>query len=103
MLGDAGNLHTFVDAFRFIGDHPVFLLTKTLEQLQLSGAAPFTDAVSDSRSRSNMTSTMAREPASADRSPRVPLTICTGSRAYAGGVMALEKLTARGAPTSEMW
>ena len=71
--------------------------------LQLTGAAPFTDAVSDSRSRSNMTSTMAREPASADRSPRVPLTICTGSRAYAGGVMALEKLTARGAPTSEMW
>jgi osmoprotectant transport system permease protein len=39
MLADAGNLHTFVDAFRFIGDHPVFLLTKTLEQLELSGAA----------------------------------------------------------------
>jgi osmoprotectant transport system permease protein len=39
MLADAANLHTFVDAFRFIGDHPVFLLQKTLEQLELSGAA----------------------------------------------------------------
>jgi osmoprotectant transport system permease protein len=39
MLADAGNLDTFVDAVRFIGDHPVFLLTKTLEQLELSGAA----------------------------------------------------------------
>jgi osmoprotectant transport system permease protein len=29
----------FVDAFRFIGDHPVFLLTKALEQLELAGAA----------------------------------------------------------------
>jgi osmoprotectant transport system permease protein len=38
-LADAANLHTFVDAFRFIGDHPVFLLQKTLEQLELSGAA----------------------------------------------------------------
>ena len=39
ILGDTGNLHTFVDAFRFIGDHPTFLLTKTAEQLELSGAA----------------------------------------------------------------
>jgi osmoprotectant transport system permease protein len=38
-LADAANLHTFVDAFRFIGDHPVFLLQKALEQLELSGAA----------------------------------------------------------------
>lgn len=39
MIADTGNLHTFVDAFRFIGDHPVFLLTKAAEQLELSGAA----------------------------------------------------------------
>lgn len=38
-LADAANLHTFVDAFRFIGDHPSFLAQKALEQLELSGAA----------------------------------------------------------------
>jgi len=38
-LADAANLHTFVDAFRFIGDNPGFLATKALEQLELSGAA----------------------------------------------------------------
>ena len=38
-LADAANLRTFVDAFRFIGDHPGFLATKALEQLELSGAA----------------------------------------------------------------
>jgi osmoprotectant transport system permease protein len=36
---DAANLHTFVDAFQFIGDNPHFLLTKALEQLELAGAA----------------------------------------------------------------
>jgi osmoprotectant transport system permease protein len=30
---------TFVDAFRFIGDHPGLLLEKTAEQLELAGAA----------------------------------------------------------------
>ena len=39
MIGDAANAHTFVDAFRFIGDHPGFLATKALEQLELAGAA----------------------------------------------------------------
>ena len=39
MLADAANLHTFVDAFRFIGDHPGFLATKAWEQIELSGAA----------------------------------------------------------------
>jgi osmoprotectant transport system permease protein len=39
MLADAANLHTFVDAFRFIGDHPGFLGQKALEQLELSGAS----------------------------------------------------------------
>jgi osmoprotectant transport system permease protein len=38
-LADAANLHTFVDAVRFIGDHPSFLAHKALEQLELSGAA----------------------------------------------------------------
>jgi osmoprotectant transport system permease protein len=38
-VADTANLHTFVDAFRFIGDHPGFLLTKAAEQLELSGAA----------------------------------------------------------------
>lgn len=38
-FADAANLHTFVDAIRFIGDHPGFLATKALEQLELSGAA----------------------------------------------------------------
>jgi osmoprotectant transport system permease protein len=32
-------MHTFVDAFRFIGDNPGFLARKALEQLELSGAA----------------------------------------------------------------
>jgi osmoprotectant transport system permease protein len=39
VIADTANLHTFVDALRFIGDHPVFLLTKTVDQLELSGAA----------------------------------------------------------------
>lgn len=39
MLADAANLHTFIDAFRFIGDHPGFLATKAWEQIELSGAA----------------------------------------------------------------
>ena len=39
MLADSANLHTFADAFRFIGDHPGFLATKALEQLELSAAA----------------------------------------------------------------
>jgi osmoprotectant transport system permease protein len=39
VIADTGNLHTFVEAFRFIGDHPGLLLQKTVEQLQLSGAA----------------------------------------------------------------
>jgi osmoprotectant transport system permease protein len=39
ILADAANLHTFVDALRFIGDHPGFLATKALEQLELAGAA----------------------------------------------------------------
>jgi osmoprotectant transport system permease protein len=38
-VADAANLHTFVDALRFIGDRPGFLATKALEQLALSGAA----------------------------------------------------------------
>jgi len=38
-IADTANLHTFVDAFRFIGDNPQFLATKALEQLELSGAA----------------------------------------------------------------
>jgi osmoprotectant transport system permease protein len=38
-LADAANLHTFVDAFRFIGDNPGLLLHKALEQLALSAAA----------------------------------------------------------------
>jgi osmoprotectant transport system permease protein len=36
---DAATGHTFVEAFRFIGDHPGFLAHKALEQLELSGAA----------------------------------------------------------------
>jgi osmoprotectant transport system permease protein len=39
MLADAANLHTFVDAFRFVGDNPGFLAQKALEQLELSGAS----------------------------------------------------------------
>ena len=38
-LADTANLHTFVEALRFIGDNPHFLLSKAWEQLQLSGAA----------------------------------------------------------------
>jgi osmoprotectant transport system permease protein len=38
-IADAANLHTFVDALRFIADHPGFLATKALEQLALAGAA----------------------------------------------------------------
>jgi osmoprotectant transport system permease protein len=39
VIADAANLHTFVDALRFIGDHPGFLAHKAFEQLELSGAA----------------------------------------------------------------
>jgi len=38
-LADTANLHTFVDAVRFIEHNPGFLATKALEQLELSGAA----------------------------------------------------------------
>jgi len=36
---DAATGHTFLEAFRFIADHPAFLATKALEQLELAGAA----------------------------------------------------------------
>jgi osmoprotectant transport system permease protein len=39
VIADAANLHTFVDALQFIGDHPTFLAQKALEQLELAGAA----------------------------------------------------------------
>ncbi len=39
ILADQFHPGTFVDAVRFIGDHPSFLATKALEQLELSGAA----------------------------------------------------------------
>jgi osmoprotectant transport system permease protein len=39
VIADAFRWGTFVDAFRFVGDHPVFLLQKAGEQLELSGAA----------------------------------------------------------------
>jgi osmoprotectant transport system permease protein len=39
MIFDAANAHTFLEAFRFIGDHPGFLAHKALQQLELSGAA----------------------------------------------------------------
>ena len=38
-IADTANLHTFFEAFRFIGEHPGFLATKAFEQLELSGAA----------------------------------------------------------------
>jgi osmoprotectant transport system permease protein len=39
MIFDQANAHTFVEAFRFIADNPQLLLTKSIEQLELSGAA----------------------------------------------------------------
>jgi osmoprotectant transport system permease protein len=39
VIADAFRWGTFVDAFDFIGDHPVFLLQKAAEQLELAGAA----------------------------------------------------------------
>jgi osmoprotectant transport system permease protein len=39
LVFDTANAHTFVDALRFIADHPGFLATKALEQLELAGAA----------------------------------------------------------------
>ncbi len=39
ILLDTANAHTFLEGFRFIGDHPGFLAHKALEQLELSGAA----------------------------------------------------------------
>ncbi len=38
-LADTANLHTFVDALRFIADNPSFLAQKALELLELAGAA----------------------------------------------------------------
>jgi osmoprotectant transport system permease protein len=39
ILGDNFQPSTFVDAFRFVGDHPGLLATKAGEQLELCGAA----------------------------------------------------------------
>jgi osmoprotectant transport system permease protein len=39
VVADAFRPGTFLDALRFIGDHPVFLLGKAAEQLELAGAA----------------------------------------------------------------
>ena len=39
VLADTANLHTFVDAFRFVGDNPGFLLDKAWQQIELSAAA----------------------------------------------------------------
>ncbi|MGH3001138.1 MAG: ABC transporter permease [Gaiellaceae bacterium] len=39
MIADSASLHTFVEAGQFIGHNPGLLATKTLEQLELSGAA----------------------------------------------------------------
>ena len=39
MIADTANLHTFVDAFRFIADNPGVLGGKAVDQLELSGAA----------------------------------------------------------------
>ncbi|MGZ4354863.1 MAG: ABC transporter permease [Gaiellaceae bacterium] len=39
ILADVFRPETFLDAFRFIGDNPVFLLQKAAEQLELAGAA----------------------------------------------------------------
>jgi osmoprotectant transport system permease protein len=39
MIADTANLHTFVDAFRFIGNNPHLLATKAVEQIELSAAA----------------------------------------------------------------
>jgi osmoprotectant transport system permease protein len=38
VIFDTANAHTFVQAFRFIADHPQLQQTKTLEQLELAGA-----------------------------------------------------------------
>jgi osmoprotectant transport system permease protein len=39
VIFDAANAQTFLDGFRFIGDHPGFLAHKAVEQLELAGAA----------------------------------------------------------------
>jgi osmoprotectant transport system permease protein len=39
LIYDTANVHTFVEAFRFIGNHPGLLAHKALEQLELAGAA----------------------------------------------------------------
>jgi osmoprotectant transport system permease protein len=39
MIYDQANAHTFVQALRFIADNPHLLITKAIEQLELSGAA----------------------------------------------------------------
>lgn len=39
MIADAFTWGTFPDAFRFMADHPGLLLDKTLEQVELAGAA----------------------------------------------------------------
>jgi osmoprotectant transport system permease protein len=39
VIFDVANAHTFVEGFRFIGDHPGFLFHKAIEQLELAGAA----------------------------------------------------------------
>ncbi len=74
MIFDAATPHTFVEALRFIVDNPHLLVTKALEQLELSGAAHRRSRCS-SRSRSGSssgTSTAARGSRSAPRSSGAP-------------------------------
>jgi osmoprotectant transport system permease protein len=39
VIFDVANAHTFLEGFRFVGDHPGFLAHKAVEQLELAGAA----------------------------------------------------------------
>ena len=39
MILDVANAHTFLEGFRFVADHPGFLVHKAIEQLELAGAA----------------------------------------------------------------
>jgi osmoprotectant transport system permease protein len=39
VIFDTANAHTFVEALRFVGEHPGLLATKAAEQLELAGAA----------------------------------------------------------------
>ena len=77
ILADQFRPGTFVDAFRFIGDHGSLLLSKTGEHLELSFAALGIALVS--RCRSGSGSAIVTAASSSQRACRTSVVLCRAS------------------------